>query len=93
MYTCVKGRKVLYLVMETFLTIILGGDVMTKITKDMTIGQALQLNQNIIPVLFEIGMHCLGCPSAQMETLEEAAMVHGIDVEELMAKIAAVEEA
>lgn len=66
---------------------------MAKITKDMTIGQALQVNQNIIPVLFEIGMHCLGCPSAQMETLEEAAMVHGIDVDELMAKIAAVEEA
>lgn len=93
MYTCVKGRKVLYLVMKSFLIIILGGDIMTKITKDMTIGQALQLNQNIIPVLFEIGMHCLGCPSAQMETLEEAAMVHGIDVDELMAKIAAVEEA
>ena len=93
MYTCVKGRKVLYLVMKNFMKIILGGDIMTKITKDMTIGQALQLNQNIIPVLFEIGMHCLGCPSAQMETLEEAAMVHGIDVDELMAKIAAVEEA
>ena len=70
----------------------LGGINMAKITKDMTIGQALMMNQKIIPVLFEIGMHCLGCPSAQMETLEEAAMVHGIDVDELMAKIAAVEE-
>ena len=70
----------------------LGGVIMAKITKDMTIGQALRENQKIIPVLFEIGMHCLGCPSAQMETLEEAAMVHGIDVDELMAKIEAVEE-
>lgn len=60
---------------------------MAKITKDMTIGQALQVSQDIIPVLFEIGMHCIGCPSAQMETLEEAAMVHGIDADELLAKI------
>jgi hybrid cluster-associated redox disulfide protein len=60
---------------------------MAKITKETTIGQALQISQEIIPVLFEIGMHCIGCPSAQMETLEEAAMVHGIDVDVLMAKI------
>ena len=66
---------------------------MSKITKDMTIGQALQISQDIIPVLFEIGMHCIGCPSAQMETLEEAAMVHGIEVDELMAKINAAVEA
>lgn len=65
----------------------LGGIDMAKITKDTTIGQALQISQDIIPVLFEIGMHCIGCPSAQMETLEEAAMVHGIDVDVLMAKI------
>lgn len=60
---------------------------MAKITKDTTIGQALQISQEIIPVLFEIGMHCIGCPSSQMETLEEAAMVHGIDVDVLIAKI------
>ncbi|MFI3236553.1 MAG: DUF1858 domain-containing protein [Lachnospiraceae bacterium] len=66
---------------------------MAKITKEMTIGQALQTNMNIVPVLLEMGMHCLGCPSAQGESLEEAAMVHGLDVEVLMAKIAAIEEA
>lgn len=60
---------------------------MAEITKNTTIGQALQINPNIAPVLMGIGMHCLGCPSAQMETLEEAAMVHGLDVEDLMAKI------
>ena len=60
---------------------------MAKITKETTIGQALQISQEIIPVLFEIGMHCIGCPSSQMETLEEAAMVHGIDVDVLLAKI------
>jgi hybrid cluster-associated redox disulfide protein len=60
---------------------------MATITKDMTIAQALRADQNIIPVLLDIGMHCLGCPSAQGETLEEAAMVHGIDPDELMDRI------
>lgn len=64
---------------------------MSNITKDTTIGEALRINQNIIPVLMEAGMHCLGCPSAQSETIGEAAMVHGINVDELMSAIAAVE--
>ncbi len=60
---------------------------MATITKDMTIAQAISADQNIIPVLLDIGMHCLGCPSAQGETLEEAAMVHGLDPEDLMDRI------
>ena len=60
---------------------------MAEITKDMTIGQALQISPAIAPVLLEIGMHCLGCPSAQGESLEEAAMVHGLDGELLVEKI------
>jgi hybrid cluster-associated redox disulfide protein len=60
---------------------------MATITKDMTIAQAIAVDQNIIPVLLDIGMHCLGCPSAQGETLEEAAMVHGLDPEDLMDRI------
>ena len=60
---------------------------MATITKDMTIGEALQVNPNIVPVLLDAGMHCIGCPSAQGETIAEAAMVHGFDVEELLAKI------
>ncbi len=63
---------------------------MAEISKDTTIGEALRINPDIAPILMEIGMHCLGCPSAQGETLEEAAMVHGIEVDNLMAKIAAV---
>ena len=63
---------------------------MAHISKDTTIGEALRINMDIAPVLMEIGMHCLGCPSAQGETLEEAAMVHGIAVDDLMAKIDAV---
>lgn len=60
---------------------------MAEITKKMTIAQAISVDQNVIPVLLDIGMHCLGCPSAQAETLEEAAMVHGLDPEELMERI------
>lgn len=64
--------------------------VMADITKNTTIGEALRINPDIAPVLMDIGMHCLGCPSAQGESLEEAAMVHGIPVDDLMARIAAV---
>ncbi len=63
---------------------------MAQITKDMTIGEILTTNPNVAPVLMEAGMHCLGCPSAQAESLEEAAMVHGMDINDLMAKIEAL---
>ena len=60
------------------------------ITKDMTIGQILMTRPEVAPILMEAGMHCLGCPSAQGESLEEAAMVHGMDIDSLMEKIAAL---
>lgn len=63
---------------------------MAQITKDMVIGEILRENPNVAPILMEAGMHCLGCPSAQGETLEEAAMVHGMDIDALMEKIAAL---
>ena len=63
---------------------------MAEITKDMTIGEILQANAGVAPVLMAAGMHCLGCPSAQVETLEEAALVHGLDVDELMRQISAL---
>jgi len=63
---------------------------MAQITKDMTIGEILRTNPNVASVLMEAGMHCLGCPSAQAESLEEAAMVHGMNIDDLMAKIAEV---
>lgn len=62
---------------------------MATITRDMTVAKAIATNQNIIPVLLEIGMHCIGCPSAQAETLEEAAMVHGLDPDDFMDRITA----
>ncbi len=63
---------------------------MSGITKEMTIGEILRANPDVAPVLMDAGMHCLGCPSAQGESLEEAAMVHGIDVDELMKAIEAL---
>lgn len=63
---------------------------MAQITKDMTIGEILRTNPDVAPVLMEAGMHCPGCPSAQAESLEEAAMVHGMDIDDLMSKIAAL---
>ena len=63
---------------------------MAQITKEMTIGEILRTNPDVAPVLMEAGMHCLGCPSAQAESLEEAAMVHGMDINDLMAKIEAL---
>lgn len=58
-----------------------------KVEKTMLIGELLQVAPEAAPVLMQIGMHCLGCPSAQGESLEEAAMVHGIDPELLVEKI------
>ena len=57
------------------------------VTKDTNIGELLQIDANVAPILMEIGMHCLGCPASQMESIEEAAMVHGIDADELVARI------
>ena len=60
---------------------------MAKVSKDMLIGQLLQIDANIAPILMRAGMHCLGCPSSQMESLDEAAMVHGLDVDVLVNQI------
>ena len=69
---------------------------MAKITKDTMIGELLRDQEHIediAEVLFGIGMHCLGCPSSQMATLAEAAMVHGLEPDELVARLNAVVEA
>lgn len=60
---------------------------MAQVSKNTMIGDLLQINAGVAPILLSIGMHCLGCPSAQMETIGEAAMVHGIDGDELVGKI------
>ena len=60
---------------------------MHTITKDMTIAQAIAMDQNIIPVLLEIGMHCLGCPSHRVRHWKKQNMVHGLDPDDLMDRI------
>ena len=60
---------------------------MARVTKDTMICDLLQIDQNVAPLLLNIGMHCLGCPSSQMETIEEAAMVHGLDPDDLVVEI------
>ena len=57
------------------------------ITKDMTIGEVLKVNEKLGEVFLGFGMHCLSCPVSQMETIEEASMVHGVDVEFLLKKL------
>ena len=57
---------------------------MLKVDKSMIIGELIKLDENLIYILMREGMHCVGCPSAQMETLEEACMVHGIEVDVLV---------
>ena len=58
-----------------------------KFNKDTKIGELLEVAPEKADILLEIGMHCLGCPAARMETLEEACNVHGIDVEEVITKL------
>ena len=57
------------------------------IDKDMLIGDLIQVDDNIAPILMRAGMHCLGCPASQGESLEEACMVHGTNADELVAKL------
>lgn len=60
---------------------------MAQISKDMIIADIIAVDPNLAAVLMASGMHCVGCPSAQGESLEEAAMVHGLDANELEATL------
>lgn len=60
---------------------------MFQVTKDMNIGEILDNARETAPFFLEMGMHCLGCPSARGETLEQACMVHGVDADGLIEKI------
>jgi hybrid cluster-associated redox disulfide protein len=59
----------------------------TKITKKMTIAEALKLRPEIAPILMAKGMHCLGCVIAQGETIEQAADVHGLNLDQLLKEL------
>ena len=58
-----------------------------QITKQTLIGEMLQMDMGIAAILMAAGMHCVGCPSSAMESLEEACMVHGTNSDELVAKL------
>ena len=58
-----------------------------EITKDMYIGEILQMDRGLAAILMNAGMHCLGCPSSQMESIEDAAAVHGFDVDVLLSQL------
>ncbi len=60
---------------------------MAQVNKDMLIGELINIDINIVPILMGAGMHCIGCPSSQAESLEEACMVHGIDTDLMVAAI------
>lgn len=60
---------------------------MEKITKDTIIGVVLDNDPTTAPYFLEMGMHCLGCPSARGETIEMACAVHNVDADELVAKL------
>lgn len=58
-----------------------------KVTKEMTMGEILSLDPKMATILVESGMHCVGCPSHSFEALEEAAMIHGIEIDSLVEKL------
>ena len=60
---------------------------MIEIKKDTIIGDILDIAPQTTPIFLSIGMHCLGCPSSRGETVEEACMVHGVDVDKLLALV------
>ena len=57
------------------------------ITKEMTMGELLSIDRGVAVVLMNAGLHCIGCPSSIGESLEEACMLHGIEVDELLKNI------
>ena len=57
------------------------------VDKTMTIGQVLAMDRNTAAIMMEYGMHCMGCPMSQMESLEMACAAHGSDVDELIEKL------
>lgn len=69
------------------------GEEKTVITKDMLVTDALMLSPNLAPVLMQAGMYCFSCPASMGETLEEAAMVHGFDVDDILEAVNSLDNA
>ena len=63
-----------------------------KFSKDSNLSEIIEKAPEKVDILLKAGMHCIGCMASQFETLEEACMVHGIDVDELVAELNKDEE-
>lgn len=61
--------------------------MLSEIQKDMTIGDILDADNRVVPFFLDMGMHCLGCPSARGESVEQACLVHDIDPDEFIEKV------
>ena len=57
---------------------------MERVKKEMLISEVIKVDRGLVPILMKRGMNCVGCPSAQYESIEQAAQVHGMDIEELV---------
>ncbi|ERL22634.1 hydrid cluster protein-associated redox disulfide domain protein [Oribacterium sp. oral taxon 078 str. F0263] len=64
-----------------------GGITMAKVSKDMLVGELVNTHPELIDTLLDVGMHCLGCPSSQMESLEDACLVHGLNPNEVLSAL------
>ena len=60
---------------------------MATINKQMSIGQVLEIDRTTAPIMMAYGMHCMGCPFSQMESLQDGCAAHGTDVDELVEKL------
>ena len=58
--------------------------MLKEVTKDMLIGEILQADATVAPILMASGMHCIGCPASQGESIEQASQVHGLDADALV---------
>jgi len=58
-----------------------------EVTKNTIIGDIMDYDEDVAPIFLEVGMHCLDCPVSRMETIEDACDVHGVDMDELIAKL------
>ena len=63
-----------------------------KFSKDTKIGEIIEKAPEKVDLLLQAGMHCIGCPASQVETLEEACMIHGIDVNDVVDELNEEEE-
>lgn len=87
-YRCINQRSIQKLVLCYAFNITQKGEhIMMEIHKDMLIGDIIRINESAADILMEWGMGCMGCPASQAETLEDACLVHGLQVDDILASL------